>query len=113
MDLSEFCVVQTTIDDEAEAENIAAALLEEKLAACIQIAAVKSHYVWKDAVAREKTVEREREFLLSIKARSADFAEIAEAIRALHSYELPEIIALPIVAGDAAYLDWMRQATER
>ncbi len=107
MDLTEFCVVQTTIDNEAQAEAIAGALLTKKLAACIQIATVRSHYVWKDAVAREQ------EFLLAIKARAADFAAIAAAIRALHSYELPEIVALPILAGDAAYLDWLRQATAR
>jgi periplasmic divalent cation tolerance protein len=107
MDLSGFCVVQTTIDDESMAEAIASSLLEEKLAACIQIAAVESRYVWRGALAREK------EFLLSIKARSEDFEPIAQRIRALHSYETPEIVALPILAGDAAYLDWATQQTER
>ena len=107
MDLSGFCVVQTTIDDESKAEAIATALLEEKFAACIQIATVQSRYVWRGALARES------EFLLSIKARAADFAEIAARIRALHCYETPEIIAVPILAGDAAYLDWVARATER
>ena len=107
MDLRGFCVVQTTIDEESKAEEIATALLEEKLAACIQIATVQSRCVWRGALARE------REFLLSIKARAADFTEIAQKIRALHSYETPEIIAVPIRAGDAAYLDWAAQATER
>ncbi|WP_374545098.1 divalent-cation tolerance protein CutA [Rhodoblastus sp.] len=107
MDLSGFCVVQTTIDDEIRAEEIAEALIERKLAACVQIALVTSHYVWKDAPAKEK------EFLLSAKARTADFDLLAAAIRELHSYETPEIIALPVVAGAAAYLDWARRATER
>ena len=107
MDLSGFCVVQTTIDDEIRAEEIAEALIERKLAACVQIAPVTSHYVWKGAPAKEK------EFLLSAKARAADFDLIAAAIRELHSYETAEIIALPVVAGAAAYLDWARQATER
>lgn len=107
MDMSLFCIVQTTIDDEVRAEDIAEALIEGKLAACVQIAPVTSHYVWKDAPAKEK------EFLLAAKARAADFDLIVAAIRALHSYETPEIIALPILAGDQAYLDWAQRATER
>lgn len=107
MDLSGFCVVQTTIDDESKAEEIATALLEEKLAACIQIATIQSRYVWRGVLTRET------EFLLSIKARAADFEPIAQKIRALHYYETPEIIAVPILAGEAAYLDWAAQATER
>ena len=107
MDLSGFCVVQTTIDDEIRAEEIAEALIERKLAACVQIASVTSHYVWKGAPAKET------EFLLSAKARATDFDLIAAAIRELHSYETPEIIALPVVTGAAAYLDWARRATER
>lgn len=107
MDMSAFCLVQTTIDDENRAEEMAKTLVERKLAACVQIATVTSHYVWKGAPAREK------EFLLSAKARVADFAVVAAAIGELHSYETPEIIALPILAVDAAYLDWALQATER
>jgi periplasmic divalent cation tolerance protein len=107
MDMSAFCLVQTTVDDELRAEEIAEALIEKKLAACVQIAAVTSHFVWKDAPAKEK------EFLLSAKARAADFEAVAAAIRELHSYETPEIVAVPILAGDAAYLDWARRATER
>lgn len=107
MDLSEFCVVQTTIDDEAAADKIAAALVERKLAACVQIAPVVSHYIWEGVATRGK------EFLLSAKARTVDFDEIGAAIRALHSYDLPEIIAVPLLAGDPAYLDWARGATER
>ncbi|MGO8738239.1 divalent-cation tolerance protein CutA [Rhodoblastus sp.] len=105
--MSAFCLVQTTIDDEKRAEEIAEALVEKKLAACVQIGTVTSHYVWKGAPAREK------EFLLSAKARQKDFAALAKAIKSMHSYETPEIIAVPILAGDAAYLDWALQATER
>ncbi len=107
MDLSGFCVVMTTIDSETGAEKIAQALLERRLAACVQMAPVTSRYIWKGAI------ERAEEWALSIKARAADFAEVAAAIRSLHSYETPEIIALPIVAGDPAYLHWVRQATGR
>lgn len=107
MDLSGYCVVMTSTDSEAGAERIAQALLEARLAACAQIHPATSRYTWKGAIARAE------EWVLSIKARAADFEAIAAAIRALHSYETPEIIALPIVAGDPAYLDWLAQATER
>jgi len=103
----DFCLVQTTVDDEARAHQIAAALVTRKLAACVQVAEVTSHYIWKGAAAREK------EFLLTAKARRADFDALAAAIRALHSYELPEIVATPILCGDPAYLDWLRRETER
>ncbi len=107
MDVTGFCVVQTSIDDEAEADRIAAALIDKKLAACVQIVRVKSHYVWKG----EKT--RQMEYQLSAKARARDFAAIAEAIRALHPYELPEIISLPIRAADSTYIEWVRAQTRR
>jgi len=101
------CIVQTTMDDEGKAEALASALLEQRLAACVQIAPTQSRYFWRGVLMREK------EFVLSIKARAADFDAIAARIRALHSYEVPEIIAVPILAGDPAYLDWVEKATER
>ena len=107
MAVTALCVVQTTLDDEDKAEALASALLAAKLAACIQIAPVQSRYFWRGVFMREK------EFVLSIKARAADFDAIAAQIRALHSYEVPEIIAMPILAGDPAYLDWIGKATER
>jgi periplasmic divalent cation tolerance protein len=107
MDMSAYCVVTTTTDRESVAEKIAQALLEQRLAACVQLHQVNSRYIWKGAV------ERADEWSLSIKARAADFDEIAAAIRALHTYETPEIIAQPILAGDAPYLEWLAQATER
>ena len=85
------CIVQTTLDGEDKAEALASALLEQKLAACIQIAPVQSRYLWRGVFMREK------EYLLSIKARAADFDAIAAQIRALHSYDVPEIIAVPIL----------------
>ena len=101
------CIVQTTLDAEDKAEALASALLEQKLAACIHMAPVQSRYFWRGVLMREK------EFVLSIKARALDFEAIAAQIRALHSYDVPEIIAVPILAGDPAYLDWVEKATER
>ncbi len=107
MDLNAFCIVQTTAGGEAEAEKIAAALLDKSLAACVQIFPVASRYVWKGAL------ETSAEWALAIKARREDFEAIAAAIRAHHSYELPEILATPIIAGDKAYLDWIVEQTKR
>lgn len=83
------------------AEAIAAALLDEKLAACIQIAPVESWYRW------QGETRHEPEFVLHIKTIEALFHEIEARIRALHAYDLPEIVALPIVQGSAAYLRWI------
>jgi uncharacterized protein involved in tolerance to divalent cations len=107
MDLSPYCVVTTTTDRESVAEKIAQALLDGRLAACVQVHPVNSRYIWKGAV------ERADEWSLAIKARTADFDAVAATIRALHTYETPEIIALPILAGDAAYLEWLALSTER
>ena len=85
-----------------EAEMIAAALVEEKLAACVQIAAVESWYRW------QGKIEHAHEQRLHIKT-SADLAPEVEArIRALHSYDLPEIVTIPI-GGSAAYLAWIAE----
>jgi periplasmic divalent cation tolerance protein len=107
MDLTPFCIVQTTVGEEAEAETIAQSLLEKRLAACVQIFPITSHYVWKGAL------KKSGECVLAIKARREDFEAIREAIRALHSYELPEILATPVIAGDAAYFNWIGEQTKR
>src|ERR1700757_2726498 len=102
--MSGYVTVLTTTASEAEAEAIAEALLAEELAACVQITAIRSRYVWKGAV------QREAEQLLLIKTRAALFEIVRAKIRTMHSYETPEIVALPIVAGDADYLSWMAGA---
>ncbi|WP_036294081.1 divalent-cation tolerance protein CutA [Methylosinus sp. PW1] len=102
-----FCVVQTTIDSEAGAERLARALLAAKLAACVQIFPILSFYVW------EGETRADAEFLVQSKARAQDYDALADAIRAAHPYEVPEIIRLDIAAGDPAYLDWAARATAR
>lgn len=99
--MSGYVTVMTTTATEAEAEAIADALLADELAACVQIAAIRSRYVWNGEV------QREAEQLLLIKTRAALFEIVRAKIRSLHSYETPEIVALPITAGDADYLSWM------
>lgn len=104
--MGDYVVMMTTVGSEADAERIAAALVTEKLAACVQSFAVKSAYVWKGAL------QREAEVLLLIKTRAARQEAAAARIRALHGYETPEIVAAPITFGDAAYLKWIDDGTD-
>ena len=102
--MAEFALVLTSAGSDAEAEAIADALLAEGLAACVQLSAIRSRYVWKGAV------ERADEVLVSIKTRAALFEAVRARVRELHSYETPEVVLLPIEAGDADYLAWMAQS---
>ena len=102
-----YVAVLTTTASETEAETIAQALLAEGLAACVQISAIRSRYVWNGAV------QREEEQLLTIKTRAELFEPVRAKIRTLHSYDTPEITAVPIVAGDADYLSWIGSVTKR
>jgi periplasmic divalent cation tolerance protein len=99
-------VVLTTCSSAAEARRIARKLVEANRAACVNIlrAPVESIYRWKGKV------ESSREFLLVIKTRKKEFAGLQRAIREMHSYEVPEIVALPISAGSTSYLQWIDES---
>jgi periplasmic divalent cation tolerance protein len=96
-------VVLVTCRSAKEAERIASRLVQTRLAACGNIlrSPVRSIYRWKEKI------ESAREFLLVIKTSRRRFPELQAAIKHLHSYELPEIIALPIAAGSQGYLSWL------
>ena len=96
-------VVLVTCGSAKEAQRIARALVGARLAACGNIleAPVRSIYRWKDKV------ESAREYLLIIKTSRRRFALLRDTVKLLHSYDVPEIIALPIAAGSTAYLDWI------
>lgn len=90
-----------------EATRIAEVLVNQKLAACVQILPeMQSIYVW------EGQVQREREVLLVAKTIRANFDELERQVREIHSYETPEIVALPVVAGSAPYLKWLTSFCE-
>lgn len=94
--------LQTTCATIEEAERIARHLVDRRLAACASISApVRSIYRWRGAV------EDAQEYVLTVKTRRDLFERVAAAIRTVHSYETPELIALPVVAGSAEYLEWM------
>lgn len=99
--------VITTIDSRKKAKEIADALLGARLAACVQIFPIASSYRWKGKI------ENANEWLCLIKAREADYPKIEAAIKAIHPYSVPEIIALPIVKADKQYLDWLAKETKR
>src|SRR5580658_2168369 len=98
-------VVLSTCASPEEAERIARALVEKRLAACVNVLpAVRSIYRWKDAI------EDQQETLLVIKSSRGLFDALRAQIEKMHSYEVPEIIALPMVDGAEAYLEWMGRA---
>lgn len=97
-----YVVVFITVANKAEAEKIAESLLEAKLIACANVVGpVVSHFQWKGKV------ERAEEFLVLMKSREDLFGELSEKVKGLHSYEVPEIIAMPVVAGSKDYLGWL------
>jgi periplasmic divalent cation tolerance protein len=98
--------VQTATDSRAEAIELSRAAVEARLAACAQVAGpVASTYWW------DEGLERAEEWLVLLKLPADRYEELAAFITERHSYDEPEIIALPIVAGSASYLAWMRDET--
>ncbi len=102
-----YVVLLTTCADQDTARTIATALVERHLSACVQMLPIGSIYTWKGQL------EEAREILLLAKIRSEDYADVERAILALHSYETPEIVTVPIEQGFAAYLNWIDEATRR
>ncbi len=101
-------LVSITTSSLEEAERIAEALVQERLAACVNIVpAITSIYRW------QGEVHRDSEVLLIAKSRPELFESLAARVKELHSYEVPEIIALPIVAGSKAYLSWIDESVKR
>lgn len=99
-------LVLTNVPDRAVAERLADMLIEKRLAACVNILApCRSVYRWKDAV------QHDEEHPMLIKTTAERYAEMEKALRAGHPYELPEIIAVPVERGLAAYLDWVDAET--
>lgn len=102
---TEFCLVITTTGSHDHASAIAEHVLQKNLAACVQIMPVESRYLW------QGNIRQDSEFALHIKTRTALFEPLEAAIRAIHTYQTPEIIRLPITGGHGPYLDWIRAVT--
>jgi periplasmic divalent cation tolerance protein len=95
------CIAMTSIGTEDEAERLAAAIVEARLAACVQVQRVRSLYVW------QGELHREPEWVLQIKTLRARYAALEAFIRERHSYQTPEIVQVPITDGAVDYLRWL------
>lgn len=108
IDMSRYIVVFVTCASNKEATKIAKNLLDEKLIACANIIeGVKSLFWWKGKV------DKATEALIIVKTVRKNFEKIQKRIKELHSYEVPEIVALPIVAGEGGYLKWITESIKR
>jgi periplasmic divalent cation tolerance protein len=106
--MESFILVTTTTESKEEATIIAQHLLGEKLAACVQISGpITSTYRWRGKV------ETAEEWLCLIKTREGLYKELEKAIISLHSYETPEIIAVPITKGSPGYLNWLENEVKK
>ncbi|MBC7363854.1 MAG: divalent-cation tolerance protein CutA [Candidatus Aminicenantes bacterium] len=101
----EFLIVLTTLPEEKVAEELVRHLLEEKLAACCSVLKARSFYWW------ENKINDDQEVVVMIKTSASLYPELEKKIKQLHPYQLPEIIALPVVSGYQPYLDWIKEVT--
>ena len=100
-------LILSTCTDVAEAKKIAKAIIEKKLAACVNIVPVHSIFRWKGSI------EESDEQLLVVKTSSTLFEKVSECIKNLHSYELPEVISLEIRQGSRPYLKWLQDSVRK
>jgi periplasmic divalent cation tolerance protein len=107
-DATDAIIVFMTASNGEEAARLAEMLVGAHLAACVQILPeIESVYRW------QGKIERAPEVLILAKTTRSKFEELEREVRALHSYDTPEIIAVPVVAGSAAYLTWLSEATDK
>ena len=100
-------IVLVTCGSEEEALKIANTLVEDHLAACVNLVSpIRSIYRW------EGKVWDEKEWLLIIKTQKQRFGEVEKKVKSLHSYSVPEIISLPIIEGSSSYLNWIKENTK-
>ena len=99
-------IVLVTAASQTEAETIAEALVQSHLAACVSMTPIRSIYTW------EGKVHRDQEWQLTIKTELTQFDQIAAKVHQIHSYEVPEIIAIPILRGSESYLRWITEQVQ-
>ena len=104
----EALVIYITAPSEEEATKIARILVEEHLAGCVNIVKdIRSIYLW------QGKVEDEKEVLMIVKTRPQLFSALTARVKALHSYMVPEVIAIPVVDGSDAYINWLKEVTSQ
>lgn len=100
-----YCLILSTAGSRDEADRIAELLVTRRLAACVQVLPVSSFYIW------QGELNRDAEHLMLIKTAAARYPDVESFIRENHSYEIPEIVKLPITGGLPAYLGWIAENT--
>lgn len=105
--MSQYLIVTTTVADQPAADRLAEALVEERLAACVQSAPVRSCYRWQGAIRHEAEIQ------LTIKTKASAAEALRARLLALHPYELPEVLIVPVWGGSAGYLSWLDESVGR
>lgn len=100
------CMIITTFDNEEEMTHVIDELLSNNLAACIQTTKIQSHYIWKNEVCRDSEIR------VAIKTKWEKVEEISSIIKAMHSYQVPEIIAINIDQSDQQYAKWIEECVQ-
>jgi periplasmic divalent cation tolerance protein len=105
--MADYIQVFTTTDKKEDAEKITREVVKNRLAACAQVMGpITSTYWW------EGKIEKEEEWLCIMKSRSDLYNSLERAIKGIHSYDVPEILAVPVIAGNRDYLEWLDRETE-
>lgn len=103
--MTETIQVVTTVDSQQDAQRIANVLVERRLAGCVQVVGpITSTYRWEDAI------ETDEEWLCLIKTSATHYPALERELEEIHPYDVPEILAVPVVQGSPAYLDWLAEA---
>lgn len=102
--IKKYILVLVAVGDQSEAKAIACQLVEQRLAACVGILTQQSVYRW------EGKITEDSEYLLTIKTTRERYEAVRDAILAMHSYDVPEIISIGIAEGNASYLDWISES---
>lgn len=105
--MADYCMVLTTFESEEQADPIIGQVLQEKLAACVQVMNIRSHYEWNGQLCHDNEV------LVLLKTRAALYEPLKQKLLELHPYETPEILKVDVADGSAGYLAWVDAMTHK
>ena len=105
MEASDYCVISTTTDSKENADAITQLLLDKKLIACVQSTTIQSAYHWQGKIIKSE------EILLQMKSKRSLFEKVQREIEHLHTYDVPEIIMVPMADANLRYLQWLEEET--
>ena len=105
--MAEYILVLTTVPDRTTGQDISQVLVEDRLAACVTISGTcLSSFWWKDKISQEE------ELILYIKTKATLYDKLEKRIKEIHPYDVPEIIAIPLIKGSTEYLNWIEEETK-